>query len=1637
MRAFLALLFLIRCLAASSPVPGNYTVNAAFSGISPQAINNYGQVVGQASSDSLYAFVWTPLAPNIAIGNFATIGLTLPTAFSSTAIGINDLGQIVGSTTTPLGPQGFLWTPSSPNASTGAAVAFLNNVSSVIGINSGGQIAGIQNGTAFLWTPSSPNGTSGTVFADARLNGLKAINDYGQAIINSSPQPTLFTPSSLNGSTGSFTMVKGLPGSANDQLVGINAGGTILGQSNFPDAQGLNHWRGFLWTPTTPNASIGTAAEIPTPAGFISMLPTAMNASGQVVGLLTYITVPSYSQTTFLFSSGAVYDLSTLSTSLGGYQNNVPPVMLNDRGEIEIGDYLLTPGPTSPTQAPETVPISIAATPQGEAFTVAGAGCSAGIYRTPQTLYWMPGSACTVAFSSPDTGIGERNVFNGWQDGVTSNSRVFTAPSQAASYTGSFLRQYYLTVKASPPEGGTVTGSGWYTNGATATLTATAAPGYQLQNWPSNSVTVTVISQWTIKVYFALISAIPPSNYLLTYGLNFNGPDSKLGGAGPLNDLGQMVGTSTYFSTSAFLWTPATPGSPVGSMIDIGGLPGSSQNSAVGINNQGQVIGISSGSNGQPFLWSPTTPNGTAGSITSFLGSGSGSLTGINNYGQVAGLANGNNFIWTPSTANGSTGTTNTDTRLSSLAGINDYGQAVINAPSGPMLFTPATPNSATGTFAAITGLPNAQSQHLVAINAGGTVLGWSCVTSGQSGSCFKRAFLWTPATPNGTTGAATAIPMPSNYLALTPTAFNAIGQVVGNAERSDGSIVPFLYTGGNIYDLSTLGTELVALAPIAINIRGEIVMNGSQGPYLLIPNDSPVPAPGTVAVNFLAQPNYKVYGTNPLPSMSITVSGSGCSPGGYITPQVLYWTPGASCTVTVLSPESDVLNARYVFAGWQDSAAGNPRVFAAPSQAATYTVTAGTQYLLTSAASPSSEGTVSAGGWFDSGSAATFTATPAPGYRVASWSVGGTAVGNSIAFMVRGPQVVTAYFAPATPTLPNYYVSSFIGYGYASSIKPINNAGQIVGTDGSTSALLWEPSAPNALTGSWYTIPGLPLGTKPYPSASAIDNQGQVAGATAAGIDFGAALPFLWTPSTKNGVSGVTSAFVSTTVDGPTAQLSINDYGQIAGSAFLWTPSTPNGATGTLNTDPRLTGLRNINNYGQAIINNSTSSASLFTPTVSNGMAGAFSPINGLPGALSTSLVDLNSSGVILGVSCLPPVTGGACLNQMFLWTPASPNAAMGTAAAIPPPSGFVSLTPTAMNSHGEAVGIMAQAGGLTTPFLYSSGTVYDLTQVDWTLRTYTPTGINDLEEIVLNQGGTGGNAKIYIVEPQPPPPPQPTNVNPATGSGSSQTIAFTFTDPRGWQDLDVVNVLINSAIDGRNACYLAYSRPLNVLYLVNDAGAALLPGLANSQCSVSLVGTPAGSGNSLTVTVSFTFTSTFAGNKVIYTAARDLAQRNSGWQALGSWQIPGAAASGPISAVSVAPASGLSTPYFTFTFSDTKGWQDLGVVNILINDVLDGRNACYLAYSRPLNVLYLVDDSGSSLLPGVTPGSSSSTNNSQCFINAERSSVSGSGNNLTLTIVILFYTPLGNQVIYLAARDTSDANNSGWQPLGTLIVQ
>jgi len=301
------------------------------------------------------------------------------------------------------------------------------------------------------------------------------------------------------------------------------------------------------------------------------------------------------------------------------------------------------------------------------------------------------------------------------------------------------------------------------------------------------------------------------------------------------------------------------------------------------------------------------------------------------------------------------------------------------------------------------------------------------------------------------------------------------------------------------------------------------------------------------------------------------------------------------------------------------------------------------------------------------------------------------------------------------------------------------------------------------------------------------------------------------------------------------------------------------------------------------------------------------------------------------------------------------------------------------------------------------------------------------------------------------------PTLASPAAGNGPSQTFAFTFTDLGGYQNLSVVDVLINSALDGRQACYVAFvptSATSGSVFLVDDGGDAggpyqglVLPGggtVSNSQCTISGAGSSvSGSGNNLALTLEITFTAGFWGNKVFYLSSQGTLGNSSGWQALGTWGVPGTLPSGP-GGGGVTPARSNSVTHaYTFTFTDTNGWQDIEVANILINNAIDGRHACFLAFvpsTATSGALDLVDDAGDAGGPysGMVIPGSGSVSNSQCAINGSPSSVMGSGNTLTLTFTITFNDDFagfaGNKVIYMATRGKTAS--SGWQAAGSVSV-
>src|SRR5271154_6733326 len=70
---------------------------------------------------------------------------------------------------------------------------------------------------------------------------------------------------------------------------------------------------------------------------------------------------------------------------------------------------------------------------------------------------------------------------------------------------------------------------------------------------------------------------------------------------------------------------------------------------------------------------------------------------------------------------------------------------------------------------------------------------------------------------------------------------------------------------------------------------------------------------------------------------LAFTSTGAGCAPGTYTTPVTLIWTPGNSCALSVVTPQT-ASGAQYTFARGQDGTTSTTDTVTAPSTSAVYT---------------------------------------------------------------------------------------------------------------------------------------------------------------------------------------------------------------------------------------------------------------------------------------------------------------------------------------------------------------------------------------------------------------------------------------------------------------------------------------------------------------------------------------------------------------------------------------------------------------------------------------------------------------------------------------------------------------------------
>ena len=134
-------------------------------------------------------------------------------------------------------------------------------------------------------------------------------------------------------------------------------------------------------------------------------------------------------------------------------------------------------------------------------------------------------------------------------------------------------------------------------------------------------------------------------------------------------------------------------------------------------------------------------------------------------------------------------------------------------------------------------------------------------------------------------------------------------------------------------------------------------------------------------------------------------------------------------------------------------------------------------------------------------------------------------------------------------------------------------------------------------------------------------------------------------------------------------------------------------------------------------------------------------------------------------------------------------------------------------------------------------------------------------------------------------------------SGSGAGDRFMFTVSDNGTAYEITGLNVLFNSSVDGRNACWLWYDARTNYIWLANDDGlswqgvlfSSSTP-ISNSQCALGpgrLGLNPGSNGTDLSVTIPILFRQSFNGTKNVYTRSSNFSGFESGYSQAGQYVV------------------------------------------------------------------------------------------------------------------------------------------------------
>ncbi|HXB71946.1 MAG TPA: hypothetical protein VNY05_27165 [Candidatus Acidoferrales bacterium] len=254
----------------------------------------------------------------------------------------------------------------------------------------------------------------------------------------------------------------------------------------------------------------------------------------------------------------------------------------------------------------------------------------------------------------------------------------------------------------------------------------------------------------------------------------------------------------------------------------------------------------------------------------------------------------------------------------------------------------------------------------------------------------------------------------------------------------------------------------------------------------------------------------------------------------------------------------------------------------------------------------------------------------------------------------------------------------------------------------------------------------------------------------------------------------------------------------------------------------------------------------------------------------------------------------------------------------------------------------------------------------------------------------------------------------------------AFQLSDTDGYASISSAEIVFTGN-DGLR-CHVLFIRTGAIYLAAQDESVWLGPVAAGSSgtvqhsyCSINGASSSTqGAGNVVTLNLAVQFTSMFAGSRVVVADVYSVNNSHAGNRQVATWSVPGTSPAVP-SIVSVTPSSGKgSSQTFAFQLSDTDGYASISSAEIVFtgNDGL----RCHVLFVRT-GAIYLAAQDESAWLGPVVAGSSGTLQHSYCSVNAASSSTQGSGNVVTLNLMVQFTGAFAGSRIVVA--DVYSVNN------------